>query len=306
MLRKNPAKSAPRKTICLTTNEQSPVSLDHRQTVVTTVWRMETRVTEDQPMLQGASFDALSLVNFPTEAALLADIETCLRAGQGFAVATLNLDHIVKMRRNLGFRRAYVAHSHVVADGNPIVWLSRLAGRHEVSLVPGSELIVPFASLAARVGAPLAFLGSTERVLGAAADQLRADHPGLEVAACLAPPYGFDPESPAADEMLDRVAASGARICLLALGAPKQEVLAARGLARHPQLGFLSIGAGLDFIAGHQTRAPVWVRKIAMEWLWRMLSNPRRLARRYLDCALVLPSLTGQALAARKARGRDE
>ena len=57
------------------------------------------------------------------------------------------------------------------------------------------------------------------------------------------------------------MAASGARICLLALGAPKQEILAARGFARHPQLGFLSIGAGLDFIAGHQTRAPVWVRK---------------------------------------------
>ncbi|MFN3281633.1 MAG: WecB/TagA/CpsF family glycosyltransferase [Tabrizicola sp.] len=53
-------------------------------------------------------------------------------------------------------------------------------------------------------------------------------------------------------------------------------------------------------MAGHQTRAPVWVRKIAMEWLWRMLSNPRRLARRYLDCALVLPSLTVTALKARK------
>lgn len=249
-----------------------------------------------------AGADALALVNFPTEAALLADIEARLTTGQGFAIATLNLDHVVKMRRNAGFRRAYLAHSHVVADGNPIVWLSRLAGRPEVALVPGSELIAPVAALAARLGTPLAFLGSTEAVLQAAARQLQADYPGLKIAACLAPPYGFDPEGAAADAMLDEIAASGARICLLALGAPKQEVLAARGLARHPQLGFLSIGAGLDFIAGHQTRAPVWVRKIAMEWLWRMLSNPRRLARRYLDCALVLPSLTGTALAARKRK----
>jgi N-acetylglucosaminyldiphosphoundecaprenol N-acetyl-beta-D-mannosaminyltransferase len=246
--------------------------------------------------------DALSLVNFPTEATLLADVEAHLKAGTGFAIATLNLDHVVKMRRNLAFLRAYRAHSHVVADGNPIVWLSRLAGRGEVSLVPGSELIEPVARLAARLGTPLAFLGSTETVLAAAAKQLKADHPGLEIAACLAPPYGFDPESAAADQLLDQVAASGARICLLALGAPKQELLAARGIALHPQLGFLSIGAGLDFIAGHQTRAPVWVRRIAMEWLWRMLTNPRRLARRYLDCALVLPSLAGTALAARNAR----
>jgi exopolysaccharide biosynthesis WecB/TagA/CpsF family protein len=243
----------------------------------------------------------ISLVNFPTEAALLADVEAQLRAGRGFAIATLNLDHVVKMRRNAGFRRAYRAHSHVVADGNPIVWLSRLAGR-PIGLVPGSELIDPVAKMAARLGVPLAFLGSTEPVLRLAAERLKARYPGLEVTACLAPPYGFDPESAAADALLDEVAASGARICLLALGAPKQELLAARGLARHPQLGFLSIGAGLDFIAGHQTRAPVWVRKIAMEWLWRMLTNPRRLARRYLDCALVMPSLAGQALAARGGR----
>lgn len=244
--------------------------------------------------------DELSLVNFPTEAALLADVEAHLRAGRGFAIATLNLDHVVKMRRNPAFLRAYRAHSHVVADGNPIVWMAHLAGRGDVELVPGSELIEPMAALAAWLGTPLAFLGSTETVLRAAADRLEAEHKGLKVAACLAPPFGFDPESAAADTMLDEIAASGARICLLALGAPKQELLAARGIARHPQMGFLSIGAGLDFIAGQQVRAPVWVRKIAMEWLWRMLSNPKRLARRYLDCALVLPSLTGKALAARR------
>lgn len=263
--------------------------------------RMAYRMQHLTDRAEGGA-DPLALVNFPTEAALLADIEARLGAGRGFAIATLNLDHVVKMRSNPQFLRAYRAHSHVVADGNPIVWLSRLSGRPDVALVPGSELIEPVAALAARLGAPLGFLGSTQPVLEAAAARLTADHPGLKVAACLAPPYGFDPESAAADAMLDQIAASGARICLLALGAPKQELLAARGLARHPQLGFLSIGAGLDFIAGHQTRAPVWVRRVAMEWLWRMLSNPKRLARRYLDCALVLPSLTNTALAARRRK----
>lgn len=239
----------------------------------------------------------LGLVGVPTQAALLRALGEALDRGEGFAVATLNLDHIVKLRRDPAFRRAYAGQSHVVADGNPVVWLARLSGRREVALVPGSELIAPLAALAAAKGAPLAFLGSTEPALRAAAERLQADHPGLSVAACLAPPMGFDPESPAADALLDAVAASGARICLLALGAPKQEVLAARGLARHPGLGFVSIGAGLDFIAGRQKRAPLWVRRIAMEWLWRMLSDPRRLARRYLDCALVLPGL---AVAARR------
>ncbi len=248
-------------------------------------------------------FGALRLVNVPTRAALLAQIADHLDAGKGFAIATLNLDHIVKLRNHAEFRQAYRAHTHVVADGNPIVWLSRLAGYSDVRLVPGSELIEPLASLAVSKKASVAFLGSTEQVLLRAAVRLATHHSGLQVTACLSPEFGFDPHSAAADAMLDSLAASGARICFLALGAPKQEILAARGLLRHPHLGFVSIGAGLDFIAGHQTRAPVWVRKIAMEWLWRLLTNPRRLARRYLDCLVILPRLTYSALVARLRNG---
>lgn len=248
-----------------------------------------------------AGSDVLSLVDVPTEAALLSAISHCLDQGEGFAIATLNVDHIVKLRHDADFRHAYLAQTHVVADGNPVVWLAHLAGRRDIRLVPGSELIVPLAALAARKSAPVAFFGSRETVLNAAARQLQGDIPDLQVGACIAPPMGFDPDSALADALLDDLAASGARLVFLALGAPKQERLAARGIARHPHMGFVSIGAGLDFIAGFQTRAPLWVRRIAMEWLWRMLSNPRRLAKRYFDCALVLPDL---AIAARR-QGRD-
>jgi N-acetylglucosaminyldiphosphoundecaprenol N-acetyl-beta-D-mannosaminyltransferase len=246
-----------------------------------------------------AGAGALDLVNVPTRAALLEALGARLDRGEGFAVATLNLDHLVKLRRDPGFRAAYAAQSHVVADGNPVVWLCGRAGR-KVDLVPGSELIAPLAALAAGRGVAMAFLGSTAPALEAAAAELEAAHPGLRIAARIAPPFGFDPEGAEADAMLDRVAASGARICLLALGAPKQEILAARGFARHPGLGFVSIGAGLDFIARHQTRAPLWVRRVKMEWFWRMATNPRRLARRYLDCALILPGLAAEA---RRRRG---
>lgn len=247
-----------------------------------------------------AGSGVLELVDVPTADALLADLAARFDHGTGFAVATLNLDHIVKLRRDPRFRRAYAAQTHVVADGNPVVWLSHLAGQRGVRLVPGSELVRPVVALAAQRNVMVSLFGSTDSVLKEAAARLEADHRGLKVVACIAPPMGFDPESAAADALIDQVAASGARLCLLALGAPKQEVLAARSYARHPELGFLSIGAGLDFIVGHQTRAPLWVRRIAMEWLWRMLSNPRRLAKRYLDCGVILPGL---ALAAWKKRG---
>jgi exopolysaccharide biosynthesis WecB/TagA/CpsF family protein len=186
----------------------------------------------------------------------------------------------------------------VVADGNPIVWLSRLAGR-PVALVPGSELVVPLARLAQAQGVAVALIGSTDAALDAAATRLRAEVPGLTVALRVAPPMGFDPAGPQAAQVLADVARSGARLCFLALGAPKQEQLAARGRSLAPGVGFVSVGAGLDFLAGTQARAPVWVRRIAMEWLWRMLSNPRRLAGRYAACAAILPGQAAQAVALR-------
>ncbi|MGB7243673.1 MAG: WecB/TagA/CpsF family glycosyltransferase [Sulfitobacter sp.] len=245
------------------------------------------------------SDDIVAWVNIASQQLLLDAVETHLTAGTGFSVATLNLDHIVKMRQSPAFAAAYAAHSHVVADGNPIVWLSRLAGR-PIELVPGSELIEPLAALAARLGTPIAMLGATQDTLDAAATALEAAHPGLQVVARIAPPFGFDPTSAAADACLDQIKASGARLCFLALGAPKQEILAARGSARAPGCGFVSIGAGLDFIAGSQTRAPLWVRKLAMEWVWRMLTNPRRLAKRYWDCIVIMPGLTLAALRRKK------
>lgn len=244
--------------------------------------------------------DTTITVNMPDRETLLAEIRDRLRAGRGFALATINLDHLVKLRSDAAFRRAYAAHDLIVADGNPIVWLSRAAG-HPVTLVPGSDLVLPMAALAADEGAPIALLGSTAEVLDAAAARLAVLHPGLQVVARIAPPMGFDPSGPQAAALLEELGATGARITFLALGAPKQEILAARGRELLPAMGFLSVGAGIDFIAGAQTRAPALVRGLALEWLWRAGSAPRRLGPRYAKCAAILPA---EYLAARRQRGK--
>lgn len=234
--------------------------------------------------------------------ALLEDLDRRLAHRRGFCVATLNLDHIVKLRRGARFRAAYARHTHVVADGNPIVWLHRLAGRR-IGLVPGSELVEPLCAIAARQGVPVALFGGRPETLAKAAAELVAAHPDLQIVARIAPSMAFDAEGPEADICLDALDSSGARLCLLALGAPKQEIFAVRGLERRPDCGFVSVGAGLDFLAQHQIRAPLWMRRIAMEWAWRMMANPRRLARRYLNCALILPALGLAALRARWQHG---
>lgn len=254
--------------------------------------------------MSGISFSvgdhAVVEINTPSREALLDDVAVRLAARRGFSVATLNLDHLVKLRESAAFRRAYAAQSHVVADGNPIVWVSRLAGK-PVKLTPGCELVDPICAMAAREDVPVALLGATEHSLARAARRLSARHRRLNVAARIAPAWGFDPEGPEADACIERLRRSGARICFLALGAPKQEIFAARAQKALPEVGFLSIGAGIDFIAGFQTRAPSWMRRLALEWLWRIVVEPRRMAHRYLRCALMLPGLTLEARRRRPA-----
>lgn len=239
-------------------------------------------------------------VTIAQPAALLAEVRHRFAARQGFALATLNLDHLVKLSRSASFRRAYGAHDLVVADGNPVVWLSRLAG-HPVALMPGSDLVLPLAREAAAAGVGLALVGSTDAVLQAAEQRLKAAVPGLIVMMRSAPAMGFDPQGDPAAQILADLSACGAGLCLIALGAPKQEEFAARGRTLAPQVGFASVGAGLDFLAGTQRRAPVWVRRMAMEWLWRALTNPRRLAVRYARCAAILPAQILAALRQRRA-----
>ncbi|MDR9395611.1 MAG: WecB/TagA/CpsF family glycosyltransferase [Roseovarius sp.] len=234
-------------------------------------------------------------VNMPRHAALETEVARRFRQGDGFALATVNLDHLVKMTESPAFTRAYAAQDLVVADGWPVVALAHLA-RQPVELMPGSDLVLPLCRLAADAGAGVALVGSTGATLDNAATALRDKVPGLEIVLTVSPPMGFDPESAEADAIFARLNDSGARLCLLALGAPKQETMAARGRHAAPGIGFASIGAGLDFLGGQQKRAPRLMRRAGLEWLWRALSSPRRLGPRYARCIAILPGRVADAL----------
>ena len=237
-------------------------------------------------------------INCPDSASLLSQVRTRLSRGQGFALATINVDHLQRLAEDAAFRRAYAAQDLVCADGNPIVWLSRLAGS-PVQLAPGSDLVLPLAAEAAGLGLPVALIGSSDESLALAARAMQDRVPGLTVALTHAPGFPFDPDGEEGAQIIDRIRASGARLCFLALGAPRQERFAIRARDALGTAGFASIGAGLDFLSGHQKRAPRLVRQARMEWLWRALSNPRRLALRYAKGFTILP---GHAVAALRQR----
>lgn len=238
-------------------------------------------------------------LNMATRVALMDEVTRRFRAGQGFALATINLDHLVKLGASAGFRRAYGGQDLIVADGRPIVALSRLA-RRPVELMPGSEMILPLCRLAAAEGVKVALVGTTDLALRDAAQVLTGKVPELEIALCIAPSAAFDPDGAAAADILEQLADTNIGLCFLALGAPKQEMLALRGRVAAPGVGFASIGAGLDFLGGHQRRAPRAARRLGLEWLWRALSSPLRLGPRYVRCLAILP---GQVVRALRLRG---
>ena len=226
-------------------------------------------------------------VNIASMVHLIAHMRNFITAQQGFCLFTLNLDHLVKRRDHADFREAYARATLITADGAPIVRLARRQGA-TLQRTTGADLIHPLCALAAETKTPLYFFGSTTAQLATAARALTAAYPDLIIAGHDSPPFGFDPQSPAADAAGEAMAKAGTGLCLIALGAPKQELLADRWLKAHGDIGFCCIGAALDFIAGGQKRAPMAMQRFGLEWLWRLAQHPRRLAVRYGRCAVLL------------------
>jgi N-acetylglucosaminyldiphosphoundecaprenol N-acetyl-beta-D-mannosaminyltransferase len=225
----------------------------------------------------------------------VSSIVSAAQSGDNFSVCTLNLDHVVQLEKQPDFRAAYRRARFVTADGFPIVVLSRLLGA-PIRRTTGADLVDPVCREAQKTGLPVFMLGSNERTLSLTAQRLSERYKGLRIAGTYAPGRNFDPYSSEADFAIDNIRTSGAKLCFLALGAPRQEVFAARCLDELNGTGMLCIGAAHDFIAGTQKRAPSITQKIGLEWAWRMLHDPRRLGPRYARCAAAVPRLVARTI----------
>jgi len=235
-------------------------------------------------------------VNLPTHEEAITQALSRAAAGRGFTMYTLNLDHLAKLNTNLAFRNAYLRADFVTADGWPIAWLARRQGG-TFERVCGADLVAPLCAAAAASGVPVAFLGPRPETQAAGIATLKARSPALEVALADASDVADDLDAASLAALADRLNASGARIAFLCLGAPKQEKLADRLARMCPSIGFICVGAALDFISGRTPRAPDWLQRRNLEWVWRLSREPRRLAWRYwlsaLAFARVLPGAVG-------------
>jgi exopolysaccharide biosynthesis WecB/TagA/CpsF family protein len=227
--------------------------------------------------------------------ALIGEVVRRARKRQPSYVVPTNLHLVLRYRKDAELRRAFAdPAAFAVPDGRPLLWMASLRGI-PLPLVNGTDLIVPLCRTAAREQLKVFLFGATFATLAECGRRLRALIPELFIAGFYSPPFDFEPDSTESELAVQIIQAAAPDIVFVALGAPKQEIWAQEH-ARTIQIQAICVGAGLDFVAGTQRRAPAVFRRIGFEWMWRMLSEPRRLAPRYLTILCWLPVLVASDL----------
>jgi N-acetylglucosaminyldiphosphoundecaprenol N-acetyl-beta-D-mannosaminyltransferase len=168
----------------------------------------------------------------------------------------------------------------IFPDGMPLVWALRLLGERRAQRVCGPDATAALLAAAEKAGISAGFYGGSPAALDALIGVVRLRHPNLNVAYAESPPFRtLTPEEDSA--IVERIASSGVQLLFVGLGCPKQEHWIVEHLGRVHAL-MCAVGAAFDFIAGSKRRAPRWMQRCGLEWVFRLATEPRRLAKRYL------------------------
>ena len=201
------------------------------------------------------------------------------RDGRSAYVCVANVHMIMETFDSSAFQRVVNWADLVTPDGRPLVWALRSLGVRDANQVRGTDLTARVVELAAREGIPIGLYGGTPDLLETFARILERRYPGVRVVCRIAPP--FRPLTPEEDETVTgEILSSGARILFVGIGCPKQERWMEAHKERIPAV-MLGVGAAFDFHTGRVRQAPGWMQRAGLEWLFRLLMDPRRLWKRY-------------------------
>lgn len=226
----------------------------------------------------------VALLGIPFDAVNSSEAVDCIArmiaSGRPHYPVTANVDFTVQALADVELRRILAEADLVLCDGMPLVWASRLLGNPLPERVAGSDLVPRLLAESERRGWRVFLLGGTDSSLARAADNVRSRHPNLQLVGTYSPPFRplleMDHE-----EILDRVRAARPDILLVSFGCPKQEKWINMHFRKSGVPVSIGVGATIDFLAGSVRRAPRWMQRFGLEWIFRLLQEPRRLFRRY-------------------------
>lgn len=216
-----------------------------------------------------------------TQSETLDLIESLIRSGGHHRMVVVNASKLVLAEKDLLLREILVTSDIITADGMSVVWASRCSrnfGAGLVERVTGIDTMTELSQRAAQKGYRVFLLGAAPGVAQAAAHQLQCVYPGLRVVGCH---DGYFPDSESI-RVASMIQESRPDILFVAMGSPKQEHWLATYGAQTGAAFCIGVGGSFDHIAGRVRRAPRWMQKVGLEWLFRFAQEPRRLWRRYL------------------------
>ncbi len=196
-------------------------------------------------------------------------------------IVTANADHVVRLQKDVDFQQVYAAADMVVADGMPLLWIEESLAAPMKERVTGADLFPAVCREAAIRGLRIFFLGGMEDTAQKAAEAMQEEYPGLQVAGYLSPGRGFENDPEEMERIFTQVGEAAPDILMVCFGAPRSEKFIYHHLEKLSFHVALPFGAGIDFAAGKVKRAPEWMQKTGMEWLYRFLQEPGRLFKRY-------------------------
>jgi N-acetylglucosaminyldiphosphoundecaprenol N-acetyl-beta-D-mannosaminyltransferase len=197
-------------------------------------------------------------------------------------VVTTNAQHVVLLAENKHFREIYAHADLVVPDGFSLLLASRLVGKGLKERVAGVDLMKQLCARAANTGLRVFLLGGKPGSAKLTARHLKAQYPTLNVAGIACPPRGFETDPAQLAAIDDRIRAAKPDILFVGLGAPKQENwIYERGLKLGVPVS-MGVGGSFELLGGVTPRAPQWMQRAGLEWLFRFAVEPRRLWKRYL------------------------
>lgn len=206
-------------------------------------------------------------------------IQTANEGREGY-VCVANVHMVTTARRDTELQSAMENAKLVTSDGMPLVWALRHHGFPDAERVAGPDLMIRLCEMAAVGKLPVYFFGGSSKTIQLLQKVVAETFPNLLVAGWESPP--LLPDQPQVDPgVVDKIKTSGAKIVFVGLGCPKQEFWMA-SYSPHLNTVLIGVGAAFDFIAGTASRAPLWMQKTGLEWMFRLMCDPRRLWKRYL------------------------
>jgi N-acetylglucosaminyldiphosphoundecaprenol N-acetyl-beta-D-mannosaminyltransferase len=245
------------------------------------------RRTREQVSLAGVPIDVTDF-----EGAVGLIIDRALRDARGHYVVTPNAHHVTLYQNDALFRKIYQTAFLTLPDGVPLLWAARLLGRRLPCRVNGTDLFEALCSQASLYGLRVYLLGGREGAADAAAARLRERHPALNICGTHCPPLGFEHDAAGQATIVARINEARPHLLFVGLGAPKQEYWMYWNRHRLDVAVSLGIGVSFELVGKIVPRAPRWMQRAGLEWLFRLMAEPKRLWRRYLVgnamfCALI-------------------